>query len=156
MSIASRCLPLLLPPAGPCRLAFGSVAVASRCLPLLLPPAGPCRLAFGFVFIASRGFCLRFPDTARGCKKKQAPRGPSEARPRWRLLNPFQASFEITGCGGGRAKRGPRGASLNPFQASFKITVRRGGRAKRGPRGALLSFSIFPLSVWGSMPVSLA
>ena len=56
--VASRCLPLLLPPADPCVVALGSVFVASRCLQLLLPPAGPCVVALGCVLVASR--CLPF------------------------------------------------------------------------------------------------
>ena len=64
-AVASRCLPLLLPPAGSSRLAFGSVVVASRCLPLLLPPAGPCRLAFGSTAVAS--LCLPLPPFASRC-----------------------------------------------------------------------------------------
>ena len=113
---ASISAPLRLPP------------VVCRCLSLLLPPP---------VADALISAPLRLPPDNR------ASRGPREARPPRRLLDPFQYSFPVAGNRGGRSKRGPRGASLILFNFSFAITRHRGGRAKRGPRGTSLIILIY-------------
>ena len=141
--VASRCLPLLLPPAGPWWRRF---RLRSRCLPL--PPVAFASCWFPVASlsaplslppVASRCFCSNFFGAARASFLSTF---------HSRMKSWPQSSIKITG------RRGPPRRPLDPFQCSFQITGRRGGRAEgEAPEAPSFILFNFPLSVLGSMPV---